>query len=117
MKNKYVIEFCPNFYNIINFEVMDNDLITRKILNIYRSYIFNINVNNREAKKKAIRLDRVINKYLEDYHFYNHLKNKFLYVELTTTDNIINSFVDNILNIYEAYLESSTKNIHFARWI
>lgn len=117
MKNKKIIKFCPNFYKIANYELNDGDLITKKILNIYKSYIFNIDVNIREEKKKAIRLDKVVSKYLYDYHFLCYLKHRFLYIEIVTTENIVNSFVDNILNIYESYIESSTQNIRFAEWI
>ena len=47
-KNKYILNYCPNFYKIINFDYYKDDIITDKIINIYRSYIFSIDINNKE---------------------------------------------------------------------
>lgn len=116
-KNKYILTYCPNFYRIINFEYFKEDLITDKLINIYRSYIFNIDINNKSELSKIGELDFVLSKYLDDYYFRRELKNRFPYIEFVTTENIVETFVNNILNIYDKYLEGTTKRIYISKWI
>lgn len=116
-KNKYIISRCPNFYKIINYDYYKEDIITKKIINIYRSYIFNTSPNNNEEMKKAIELDKALNKYINDIYFRKELQNRFKYYEIVTTTNIVNSLVDNIINVYENYKEGTTRSIYVAKWI
>lgn len=116
-KNKYILNYCPNFYKIINFDYYKDDIITDKIINIYRSYIFSIDINNKEELIKINELDYVLSKYIEDCFFRKELKNKFTLLEFVTTKDIIKSFVNNILKIYDLYLEGTTKKIYISRWI
>lgn len=39
-KNKLVLEMCPNFYRIINFEYFEEDLVSGKLIKIYEDFIF-----------------------------------------------------------------------------
>ena len=43
--NKLIIDNCPNFYKIINFDYFQDDLFTDKLIKIYRMYIFSIKKN------------------------------------------------------------------------
>ena len=36
--NKEVLKYCPNYYNIVNFDFSENDLISEKLISIYKSY-------------------------------------------------------------------------------
>ena len=42
-KNKAIIDNCPNFYKIINFDYFADDIFTDKLIKIYRMYIFSVN--------------------------------------------------------------------------
>ena len=116
-RNKYILTYCPNFYRIINFEYIKEDIITEKIISIYKSYIFGIDVNKKSELERIKELDYVLSKYLEDFYFRMELKKKFPYIEFVTTENIIETFVDNILNIYEKYLDGTTRKIYISKWI
>ena len=48
MNNKKVLEHCPNFYNINNFTFFDDDYISGRLIEIYRKFIFETDVNNEE---------------------------------------------------------------------
>ena len=53
-QNKEVLKFCPNFYNIINFDFTEEDLISEKLIKLYQKYIFNININNEAEINRII---------------------------------------------------------------
>ena len=42
--NKKIIKLCPNYYKIIEFNPIDEDDISDKIISIYKEYIFSINL-------------------------------------------------------------------------
>ncbi len=116
-KNKYIISQCPNFYKIINYDYYKEDIITDKIINIYRSFIFNTNPEDENEISKAKDLDIVLNKYINDLSFRKELQNRFKYYEIVTTTNIINSLVDSIIKTYDEYREGTTKRIYISKWI
>ena len=68
-KDKLVLKYCSNYYKIINFEYYEGDFVTDKLIKIYRDYIFNIDFNNIDNIKQAIKLDKIIAKYIDDYFF------------------------------------------------
>ena len=39
-KNKIILKHCPNFYKIINFEFLEEDSISAKLIGIYENFIF-----------------------------------------------------------------------------
>ena len=45
------------------------------------------------------------------------LKVKVPYMDFLTTDNIITSYVNDIIVIYEKYLEGTTRKIYISKWI
>ena len=116
-RNKYILSFCPNFYKIINFEYYKDDLVTEKLINIYRSFIFSIDENNSLELEKVKLIDKVLAKYVDDYDFRKELKVKVPYMDFLTTDNIITSYVNDIIVIYEKYLEGTTRKIYISKWI
>ena len=66
---------------------------------------------------EAIELDKALNKYINDIYFRKELQSRFKYYEIVTTTNIVNSLVDNIINVYENYKEGTTRSIYVAKWI
>ena len=117
-KNKVILKHCPYFYKIINFELVDGDRITANLIEIYKSYIFNININDNEEIERVEKLDFVLNKYLEDYFFRKDMKNRLLDIRVKKgSSNIIKTIVDNIIIAFESYEMGYTRNIYFARWI
>ena len=117
-KNKVILKHCPNFYKIINFELTDDDNISLKLIEIYKNYIFNIDINNEEELTMASKIDYVINKYIEDYFFRKDMKNRLLNIKVRKdSNNFIKTIVEGIIDAFENYETGYTRNIYFARWI
>lgn len=116
-KNKQILKHCPNFYKIINFEFQEKDKITPKIIEIYKAYIFNTNLDNLEEVKKLEKIDIIITKYLEDYTFKKELQKTLLELKFDNTHNFCNTAIDKIISLFDNYEIGYTRNIYFARWI
>ncbi len=118
MNNKDVLKYCPNFYKIMEFESFCEDGITSKLINIYREYIFHIDINNEEDIELVKDIDKVLSKYIDDYNFRKVLQDKVLTIKiLKTTTNILKAFVKSIVDIFEDYEEYTTRIIYISRWI
>ena len=113
-KNKHILKYCHNFYKIINFEYLEDDYITSKLISVYEDYIFNSDDENFDVLTK---LDYAINKYIEDYLFRKEMRCGLTEIRVKKNDNIKRVIVDNIIRLCENYDMGFTRNIYFARWI
>lgn len=117
-KNKIILQHCPNFYKIINFEFSEDDSITLKLIEVYRNFIFNIDINNPEEIKLVEKIDFVINKYIEDYFFRKDMQSRLLNIRIKkSASNILEQLVASIIDAFDSYESGYTRNIYFARWI
>lgn len=117
MNNKELINHCPNFYKICNFECSEKDYVTKRIIEIYKTYIFSIKSLDVDSINKIEELDRVISKYLDDYYFRKEMKVSLKELKVKKDDNVLQVIVDYILHIFERYEDGYTRNIYISRWI
>jgi len=115
--NKEIIKFCPNYYTIVNFDFKENDVISEKLINIYKSFVFSIDLQNKEDIEKVQELDRVLNSYIQDYLFRSTLQKEIVTVKVRKDNNIIQSLVDSIIKIFSNYEEYTTRKIYISKWI
>lgn len=116
--NRLILKYCKNFHKIVNFDFYDDDFITQRLINIYEDFIFKVNPNNQSELKKAVELDFVINKYIDDYLFRKNMKVQLLEVKVKKScDNILKAIVDNIIHIFVKYQEETTRKIYISKWI
>ena len=112
-KNKHILKSCPNFYKIINFEFLEDDFITNKLISVYEDFIFNSDANQEILSK----LDYAVNKYIDDYFFRKEMRHGLMEIRVRKDENIIKAIVDGIIRLSENYDMGFTRNIYFARWI
>jgi len=115
--NKEVLKYCPNYYNIVNFDFNEEDLISEKLVNIYKNYVFSINTKSYEDIEKAQELDRVLSSYIDDYIFRSTLQKEILTVKIKKDNNILRNIVDVIIKIFTNYEEYTTRKIYISKWI
>lgn len=116
-KNKIILEHCPNFYKIINFEYFEDDLITAKLIKIYRSFIFSADITDQATINRVEEIDKVLGKYVADYSFRKEMKNSLLRLQLKKSNNILLDLVDNLIAIFNRYEEGTTRRIYVSHWI
>ncbi len=118
MNSKMVLNYCPNFYKIVNYDIDQDDNITNKLINIYQDYIFNIDLANIEETKLVKEIDNALARYIDDYEFRKNLKESILKVKIKKgCANILKTIVESIVSIFNNYEEYTTRNVYIARWI
>ena len=116
-KNKIILQYCPNFYKIINYD-FERDSLTDKLINVYRRFIFTIDIENMEEVKTANQIDKILIKYIEDSQFRKELQNGLKNFKVTnSSSNILKAIVEGIISVFNKYEEGSTRKIYIARWI
>lgn len=115
--NKEILNYCPNYYNIVNFDFNESDLISEKLINIYKNYVFSINIQDNDDIKKVQELDRVLSNYIHDYLFRSTLQKEIITVKVKKDNNILKNLVDIIIKIFTNYEEYTTRRIYISKWI
>ena len=115
--NNVVLKYCPNYYKIVNFDFQEEDLISEKLIGIYKNYIFSVNLNNREEVERIQELDHVLASYIADYLFRSTLQKEIVTVRVKKDNNVLRNLVDVIIRIFTNYEEYTTRKIYISKWI
>lgn len=115
--NKQILDHCPNFYKIVNFDFYEDDNFTASLIKIYREYIFSVNPLDSVSIKKVEQLDIVLAKYIDDYIFRKTMKYELSKVVIVDKTDLLQKLINSILGIFDKYEEGKTRNIYIARWI
>lgn len=90
MKEKVkILTCCTHFDDIVNYDFLEDDTLTKKLIQYYQDFVFN--VNEKDGLELIKKLDDAMYKYTVDYHFAKSLKD--------TLD------VDQIISDHFAYLD------------
>ena len=118
MNNKMVLNYCPNFHKIVNFDTDQDDKLSHKLISIYQDYIFKIDLANIEETKLVKEIDNALARYIDDYEFRKNLKESITKVQIKKgCPNILKAIVESIVSIFNNYEEYTTRNVYIARWI
>lgn len=116
--NKQILKYCPNYYKIINFNPMSGDELSTRIINMYKDYIFKININCEEEVNQIKELDSAINKYINDFSFRSEIERQIKTTKIKNDcKDIIKFLVDLILKVFAQYEDYTTRVIYISRWI
>ncbi len=115
--SKQILNHCPNFYKIVNFDYFEDDNFTASLIKIYREYIFSVNPLDSEKINKVEQIDMVLARYIDDYIFRKTMKYELTRVIITDKTDLLQKLINSILGIFDKYEEGKTRNIYIARWI
>ena len=113
-----ILSYCPNYYKIINFEFLESDYISARLVSFYENYVCNISIDDKEDLYKAKQVDEIVSKYIDDYIFRKEMKRELLQIKVKkSAGDILKIIIDNIIKIFERYKDGITRNIYISRWI
>lgn len=116
--NKKVLKYCPNFDRIINTDFLAGDNLSLRLVDIYKDFIFKIDITNEADLKKAIDIDKTMGRYVDDYYFRKTLQEELSRIKVKkSAGDVIRTIVDNIIKIFKRYEENATRKIYISRWI
>ncbi len=117
-KNLEILKHCPDYYRIMEQEIMENDTVSTKIIQIFQEYTFSIDVNNNEQIELLKRLTKSVNKYFEDSEFKKEIANLMASLRIKVgTNNVFEFISKKIVEAYDKYCEFYTRNLYIPRWI
>lgn len=117
-KNLEILKYCPDYYKIIEHEIMENDMVSTKIIQIFQEYTFSIDINNKEQVDLLKKLTEAVNKYFEDSEFKKEIVNLLSSLRIKVGINNVFEFISKkIVEAYDKYLEFYTRNLYIPRWI
>ncbi len=118
MKNDEILKYCENFYEIINFEPMEDDLITPKMIKLYREYIFKPLELTDERIMDIKNLDKAMKKYINDYIFRKDMQKHVKNIKISRdVKDVIKLVIDKIIDFFVNYTEYTTRIVYISRWI
>lgn len=117
-KNKEILKHCPNFRKIVEFDYLEDDNISEKLINFYTDFIFSVDLSNETELLYAKQIDKVLEQYIEDYNFRKEMKHSLKTLKVKSDGNVLKSIIESILKIFDLYIEQTmTKKIYVTRWI
>ncbi len=117
-KNKEIIKVCKNYYEIVNSDTYKNDKITSNMVKLYKDYIFGMDIITQREREKMVSIDNIMYKFVTDIRFKKEMENKLS--KLTISRNVVDlvSYVMNkMIEYFEDYKDTYTRNIYIPRWI
>ncbi len=118
MEAKKILTYCENFYDIINFEPMEGDNVTPKMINIYHDYVFKEEELNEERIESIKNLDKAMKKYIDDYLFRKDMQSCVLSMKVQKdAGDILKILIDKIIDFFLNYSHYTTRIIYISKWI
>ncbi len=118
LSNKIIIKHCPEYYRIINEEISEFDIMSDKVIGIYQSYIFSINVRDKSLIKKVENLNSAIVRYFDDREFKKILDGFLKSLKVPKhSNNVLLIIVNEIIKEFNKYMEGYTRNLYIPKWI
>lgn len=116
--NKDILEFAPNYLKIVNMEFYEGDKVSEKLIKLYEEFVFSIDLSSSSQKTKLKTLDIIMNKYINDLSFRKELVKRIDDIRVKTSiKDSVTYIVNKIIEIFNNYEESYTRNIYIPRWI
>ena len=115
---KKILDTCPHYDEIINFDFDYNDEITIDLIDWYKDLIFSCDGNNDNETKIIKMIDNSMYMYVSDYKY-----RKGLSKIITTRDIDLNSersikkLIKKILDYTSKYETTEILNVSSSRWI
>lgn len=117
-KNKEAVSICKNYYKIVNSNNINEDKFTNSVIKIYRDYIFNIDIITKREKEKMVLIDNIMLKFINDKRFKREMINKLTKLKINKNiSNVVEYAVNKLIEYFDEYKDTYTRNIYIPRWI
>lgn len=118
LNNKVILKYCPDYYRIINEEFSELDTMSDKVIEIYQSFIFSIDINVKEELKLITQLNKAVCRYFDDREFKKMLTLSLMALRLPkSTKDVLGAIAREIIKQYNKYMEGFTRNLYIPKWI
>lgn len=117
-KNKEIVSVCKHYYDIVNFEIYEDDKIKQNIINLYIEYIFSFDIVTKREKEKLEQIDKIVYKFLTDKRFNKEMIKELSHLKVSrAVSNVVEYVMNKMIEYFENYKTVYTRNIYIPRWI
>ena len=117
-KNKEIVSVCKYYYDIVNFEIYEDDKIKQNIINLYIEYIFSFDIVTKREKEKLEQIDKIVYKFLTDKRFNKEMIRELSHLRVSkAVSNVVEYVMNKMIEYFENYKTVYTRNIYIPRWI
>lgn len=115
---KKILENCPHYDMIINYEYPYGDILSKKLIDWYRELIFSANGNNENQLMLIKSLDKSLYLYVKDNKYKRGLRKIISVDELTFDDkNIIKEVIKKLIEFTSNYEKKEVREVNIAKWL
>ncbi|MGN1358524.1 MAG: hypothetical protein ACI4WU_04065 [Bacilli bacterium] len=115
---KKILENCPHYDMIINYEYPYGDILSKKLIDWYRELIFSANGNNENQLMLIKSLDKSLYLYVKDNKYKRGLRKIISVDELTFDDkNIIKDVIKKLIEFTSNYEKKEVREVNIAKWL
>lgn len=115
---KRILENCPHYDMIINYEYPYGDILSKKLIDWYRELIFSANGNNENQLMLIKSLDKSLYLYVKDNKYKRGLRKIISVDELTFDDkNIIKDVIKKLIEFTSNYEKKEVREVNIAKWL
>lgn len=110
-------EYFPNYDIIVEFNYDADDIVSRYLIDGYREYLFNLDLENLEMLEKVKLFDKAIYEYVTNNDFFKKVKNHLENSEDLENESYYSELIDDINKFYNEYQDSLVSVIPTSRWV
>lgn len=115
---KRILENCPHYDMIINYEYPYGDILSKKLIDWYRELIFSANGNNENQLMLIKSLDKSLYLYVKDNKYKRGIRKIISIDELTFDDkNIIKEVIKKLIEFTSNYEKKEVREVNIAKWL
>lgn len=117
-KNKQIVNICKNYYKIVNADIYEKDKASLSIIKLYTDYIFSQEIITQREVEKLSKIDNIMYKFVTDSKFNKEMMNKLSSLKVNTgVNNLMEYVMNKLIEYFEDYKDTYTRNIYIPRWI
>lgn len=113
-----VLECCPHYDKIINYEYPYGDNLSKKLIDWYRDLIFSANANNENERMLIRALDQSLYLYIRDNKYKRGIRKLITAEELTFSDkNLIKDVIKRLIEFTSSYEKKEVREVSTSKWL
>ena len=113
-----VLQNCPHFDKIVNYEYSYGDTLSKKLIDWYRELIFSANGNDEKQLMLINALDRSLYLYIKDNKYKRGIRKIITDKELTFEDkNLIKEVIKKLIEFTTSYEKKEVLEFSNTKWL
>ena len=115
---KKILENCPHYDMIVNYEYPYGDVLSKKLIDWYRELIFSANGNDENQLLLIKALDKSLYLYVKDNKYKRGIRKIIDISELCFSDkSIIKETIKKLIEFTNNYEKKEIRELSISRWL